>query len=102
MMPTDIKIKPYRSSSIPVLGICRSAVTYCDTSVPVEWHVISGSCEPVLSGSKCTQLGIIQLNKREEVYQPVSMINKENDPEFQLKLQALLWKYTSVLIVVLG
>ena len=59
--------------------------------IPVIWHVISGNCEPVLSGSTALQLGIIQFNKNPEVFQPLKMINIEIDKE---KMQDILAQYT--------
>ena len=44
MVPSNAKLKPYNSSPIPVLGIARCAVTFGSTSIPVEWHIISGTC----------------------------------------------------------
>ena len=45
MVPSSIKIKPYKSKPIPVYGIAHCAVTFGETSIPVEWHIIAGSCE---------------------------------------------------------
>lgn len=48
MIPSTAKLKPYNSSPIPVLGTARCAVTFSSTSIPIEWHIITGSCEPIL------------------------------------------------------
>ena len=58
-------------------GEVRCAVTFGSTSIPVIWHVISGNCEPVLSGNAALQLGIIQFNKNPETFQPLRVINNE-------------------------
>ena len=89
MVPSKVKIKPYSSDPIPVFGEARCAVTFGRTSIPVNWHIISGSCEPILSGNAALQLGIIQFNKSEDTFQPILMIKKEN----QGNLQDILAKY---------
>ena len=71
MYSSTTKIKPYNSPPIPILGIARCAVTFGTTSVPVQWHIIEGSCEPVLSGKCAEQLGIIKFNSKPAVYQPI-------------------------------
>ena len=48
--PSKVKIQPYKSDPIPVHGTARCAVSFGTSIIPVEWHVISGSCEPILSG----------------------------------------------------
>ena len=30
--------------------------------VPMEWHIVAGSCKPMFSGDKAFQLGIVQFN----------------------------------------
>ena len=59
MVPTSAKIKPYNSEPIPVAGIAKCAVTFGTSSIPVDWYIITGSCEPILSGNAAVQLGII-------------------------------------------
>ena len=78
-----VKIKPYNSEPIPVFGEARCAVTFGRTSIPVNWHIISGSCEPILSGNAALQLGIIQFNKSVDTFQPILMIKKENGENLQ-------------------
>ena len=51
MIPSKVKIKPYNSEPIAVHGEARCAVTFGSTSIPVVWHIISGSSEPILSGN---------------------------------------------------
>ena len=75
MVPTQTKIKPY-NSAVTAQGIARCAVTFGQNSVPAEWHILSGSCEPILSGERAQQLGIIQFNAKPNSYQPIKMINK--------------------------
>ena len=64
-------------------GEARCSVTFDGTSIPVVWHIISGSCEPILSGNAALQLGIIQFNKTEETFQPILMIAKESKGNLQ-------------------
>lgn len=83
MYPSKIKIKPYNSNPIKVHGEARCAVTYGSTSVPVVWHIISGDCEPILSGNSSLQLGIIEFKKPEETFQPILMIESVEKEELQ-------------------
>ena len=91
MVPSKTRIKPYNSPSLPVYGEARCAVSFGESSVPVNWHIISGSCEPILSGKAALQLGIITFNKNPGVFEPVLMIDskaKDKDP-----IQEILAKY---------
>ena len=54
-----------------------------ETSILVVWHIISGSCEPILSGNAALQLGIIQFNKKDMGFHPILM--KEKDCETNLQ-----------------
>ncbi|CAB3989036.1 Hypothetical predicted protein [Paramuricea clavata] len=56
MIPSKVRIKPYKSTPIPVHGQARCAVTFGQTSVPVMWHIISGSCEPIIARKMALQL----------------------------------------------
>ena len=88
LTPSKVKIKPYHSEPIAVYGEARCSVTYGSTSIPVIWHIISGSSEAVLSGNAALQLGIIQLNKVDDTFQPILMIeSNKND------LQDILARY---------
>ena len=75
IVPSKMKIKPYSSLSLPVHGEARCAVTFGETSIPVNWHVISGSCEPILAGHTALQLGIIEFNHKPHVFQPILMVD---------------------------
>ena len=96
MVPSKVKLKPYGSTPIPVIGTARCAVTFGSTSIPVEWHVISGSCEPILSGRASLQLGIIKFNSTPEVFHPVLMIDKDAVGHAKQKVQDLLGKYPQI------
>ena len=89
MVKSKVKIKPYKSEPIPVQGEVRCAVTFGETSVPVIWHIISGSCEPILAGSVAMQLGIISFTQQPTIFHPVTMIHCQN----QERLQAILAQY---------
>lgn len=83
MVPSIKKIKPYNSQPIPVYGEARCALTYGHHSVPVVWHIISGSCEPVISGNVAVQLGIISVNSQAPILQPLNMIDTECRADIQ-------------------
>ena len=85
MIMSKRKIKPYNSPLIPVHSEAR-----CESllvPVPVIWHIISGSCEPILDGNTAMQLGIITFNPQSEVFKPVLMIGTECKQELQDCLQ---------------
>ena len=78
MVASKTTLKPYQSAPIPVHGEARCSVTFGSSSVPVSWHIISGSCEPILSGAACEELGIIQFKKSPEPFHPIRMIASES------------------------
>ena len=51
MTSSKARINPYSSLTIPVYGEALCAVSFGESSVTVKWHIISGSYEPILSGS---------------------------------------------------
>ena len=63
------------------------------TSVPVIWHIISGSSEPILSGSAAEQLGIIRFNKHSKPFHPINMISKKRSDISKEMLQNVLAHY---------
>ena len=93
MIPTKTKIRPYHSKPIDVYGIARCVVTFGATSIPVEWHILSGSCDPILSGVASTQLGIIEFKAKPAAYQPVLMIDTQLKPQDKQSLQSILEQY---------
>ena len=42
MVPSKTRIKPYNSPTLRVHGEARCSVSFGDTSMPVNWHIISG------------------------------------------------------------
>ena len=93
MVPSSIKIKLYKSKPIPVYGIACCAVTFGETSIPVEWHIIAGSCEPILSGDKALQLGIIHFTQKADTFRPILMIDRHTKGKDQDSLQKILGVY---------
>ena len=89
MVPSKVKIKPYKSNAIPVYGITTCAVTFGSSSIPVQWH-ISGSCEPILARDKGLQLGIIDFNAKPNILQPINMIDKSVSNDEKDPLQKVL------------
>ena len=83
MFATTHKLKPYKSSPIPVKGIARCAVTFGSSSIPVQWHIIEGSCQPILSGNAAKQLGIITFQASAPIFSPINMIHKDHNESIQ-------------------
>ena len=80
---SNVKIKPYRSQPIPTLGTSTCAVSVGSCTVPVQWHIINEDCEPVLSGKKAVQLGLIKLNPKSETLMPINMIKCKDKKNIQ-------------------
>ena len=83
MFTTSHKLKPYKSSPIPVKGIARCAVSFGKSSIPVQWHIIEGSCQPILSGNAAKQLGIITFQASAPIFSPINMIHKDHNESIQ-------------------
>ena len=83
MIPSIKKLKPYKSSPIPVKGISRCAVTFGKSSIPVEWNIIEGSCQPILSGNAAKELGIITFQPKAPIFAPINMIHKDKGESIQ-------------------
>ena len=93
MVESKVRIQPYKSDPIPVYGTARCAVSFGTTIIPVDWHIISGSCEPILSGTASRQLSIIRFNATPDTYEPIHMIAEHADPESKQDLQDILLEY---------
>ena len=75
IVPSNAKIHPYNSEPIKVRGTARCAVTYKSRSVPVEFYILPGSCEPILAGTEGLNLKVLSFAEdRPSEYHPVSMI----------------------------
>ena len=83
MTKTNVRIKPYKSNAIPAVGVSTCGVSFGDRTVPVQWHIIDESCEPVLAGSKASHLGIIQFKHSPEVFMPIQMIKLSEKKRMQ-------------------
>ena len=59
LQPSTAKIRPYQSNPIPVRGVCTVGVTFKSRTVPVQFHVLPGSCEPILAGKASEELNIL-------------------------------------------
>ena len=81
MVETQARIKPYNSPPIPIAGTTKCAVTFGNSSIPVEWHIIDSPCEPVLAGHIAKELGILKFDAKPTVFHPIQMIQAtKNDP----------------------
>ena len=102
MTRTSVQIKPYNSPAVPAAGVARCSVTFGHTSIPVCWYILDGSCEPILSGSAATNLGIIHFTKQPPIYKPINMINEELENQHREAAQHILAKNSDVFIPELG
>ena len=74
IVSSKVRIKPYKSNPITVIGGAICAVKYNSTSIVVTWHIISDPCEPILAGTAALQLNIIQFSHKPATFHPVLMI----------------------------
>lgn len=93
MTPSTIKIHPYKSDPIPVHGIARCAVSFGRSIILVEWHIISGSCGPILSGVVSRKLVIIQFNSTPDAFEPINMISEQADNHFEDDLKRTMLEF---------
>lgn len=96
MSPSKTKLKPYNSEAIPVSGVSRCAVTFGTRSTPVLWHIIKGSCEPILSGNAAIQLGIVKFNAQPETLLPIRFIDKHCQLNTKNHIQNLMTEYQDI------
>ena len=64
LKPSSAKIHPYNSVPIKVRGTALCSDTYNDRTVPVEFYVLPGSCQPILEGIKAVHLQIISIDNK--------------------------------------
>ena len=95
MTKTNLKIKPYKSKSIPAIGVSTCSVSFGDRTVPVQWYIIRETCESILSGSKAAQLGIVKFNATPEILMPIRMIEL-SDERLKKNLQEIIVSKASV------
>ena len=72
MLNTNVKIKPYKNRFMPAIGATTCGISFGDRTVSVRWHIIEESCEPILAGSKASQLGVTLFKYTLEVLTPVN------------------------------
>ncbi len=95
MSETSLRIKPYKSKSIPAIGVSTCSVSFGDRTVPVQWYIIEEPCESILSGSKASQLNIVKFNRQPEVLKPIRMIQLKDD-SLKEELQSIIASKASV------
>ena len=52
MKPSFAKIHPYKYAPIKVTGTALCFVSFKNRTVPVEFYILPGSCDPILDGNK--------------------------------------------------
>ena len=95
LKPLSAKAHPYNSTPIKVRGTALCSVTYNDRTVPVEFYVLPGSCQPILEGTKVMHLKIISMDNEDElVFNPVKMIDTdESKGEFTFDIASIIQQY---------
>ena len=95
LKPLSAKIHPYNSTPIKVRGTALCSVTYNDRTIPVEFYVLPGSCQPILEGTKAMHLKIISMDNEDElVFNPVKMIDTdESKGEFTFDIASIIQQY---------
>ena len=95
IIPSTIRIYPYRSDPIQIRGTALCSVSFKDRSIPVNFHILPGSCQPILAGTTALQLKIITFDGSDESYNPILMIDNDahKDGEFSLKITNILQKF---------
>ena len=90
--PFFAKIHPYNSAPINVTGTALCSVSFKNRTVPVEFYILPGSCDPILDGNKAEQLKIISLDKDDNhIFNPILMISSQG------KVQKLINNICSIL-----
>ena len=83
MRPYFAKIHPYNSAPIKVTNTTLRSVSFKNRAVPVEFYILSGSCDPILEGNKAEHLKIISLDKDDDnIFNPVLISSQEKDGEY--------------------
>lgn len=93
MVPSTAKLKLHTNSPIPILWTARCAVTFGFPTIPVEWHIISGSCQPILSGNSALQPGIIKFSSDSDMFHLVLMINNDTIGDEKEQVQPVLQQH---------
>ena len=79
---------------LPQLTIC--SVTNRDRTIPVEFFILPGSCQPILGSDKATELKIITMDKDEALFNLINMIDQErkHSGELNSKIINVLHSYS--------
>ena len=95
IQPSHAKVHPYKSPPISVEGTALCSVTYKNRTIPVEFYILPGSCQPILDGDKAKELKIISIDKDETLFNPINMIDNErkNSGELTYKICDILQYY---------
>ena len=62
LQPSNTRLKCYDNSVINTLGQCTLQCFYQNSSYQLTFKVITGNQQPLLSGTACTELGLITMN----------------------------------------
>ena len=65
------KIYPYNLQPISVKWTALCSVTYKNRTVPIEFFVLPGSCQPVIDSFRAVQIKIITMDKNDISFNPV-------------------------------
>ena len=90
IVPTSVKIKPYNSPAVSAVGVARCSVTFGSTSIPVQWYILEGKCQPILSGAASVNLGIINFTQQPPICKPINMISSEIKKSDQELIQNII------------
>ena len=95
MKPFFSKIHLYNSAPIKVTGTALCFINFKNRTVPVEFYILPGSCDPILDRNKAKQLKISSLDKDDNhIFNPVLMISsQEKDGEFINNICSILKHY---------
>ena len=77
ILPTNMRIKPYGSSSKSCLGVYIGTIMHKEAVVNAEIYIIDKNVETLLSGPVCEELGILQFSRETLVNRVESSSDKE-------------------------
>ena len=62
MQPTRAKLKLYGNSLVQALGECKLQCKFNDAQHLLNFKIVNGSQQPLLSGTTCTNMGLITVH----------------------------------------
>ena len=62
MQPTTAKLRLYDESLVQALGECELQCKYLDKQHLLNFKIVQGSLQPLLSGETCTSMGLITVH----------------------------------------